>query len=58
MGNKRAKLILKNLRHLIMANGGEWGVDTLGSKSFTISLPLRLSPQCLSEVLSPVLHVG
>ena len=39
----------------IMANGGEWGVDTLGSESFPTCLPLRLASQGPSEVLSYLL---
>ena len=39
----------------IMANGGEWGVDTLGSESFPTCLPLRLASRSPSEVLSYLL---
>ena len=35
-----------------MANGGEWGVDTLGSKLFPTCLPLRLASQSPGGVLS------
>ena len=35
----------------IMANRGEWGVDTLGSESILTCLPLRLASQGPSEVL-------
>ena len=34
-----------------MANGGEWGVDTLGSELFPICLPLRLASRGPSEFL-------
>ena len=37
------------------ANGGEWGVDTLGSESFPTCLPIRLASQGPSEVLSYLL---
>ena len=47
-GVKTLLLLLKT----IMANGGKWGVDTLGSKSFLTCLPLRLASQGPSEVLS------
>ena len=39
----------------IMANGGKWGVDTLGSESFPICLPLRLASRGPSEALSYLL---
>ena len=39
----------------IMANGGKWGVDTLGSESFPTCLPLRLASRGPSEVLSYLL---
>ena len=38
-----------------MANGGEWGVDTLGSELFPTCLPLRLASRGPSEVLSYLL---
>ena len=39
----------------IMANGGKWGVDTLGSESFPTCLPLRLASRGPCEVLSYLL---
>ena len=39
----------------IMANGGKWGVDTLGSESFPTCLPLRLASRGPCEALSYLL---
>ena len=36
----------------IVVNGVEWGVGTIGSRSFPTCLPLRLASQGPSEVLS------
>ena len=46
------KLIDMKLPNYGMANGGEWGVDTLWSESFPTCLPLRFASMGSIEVLS------